>query len=124
MCPQYTPPTTAAEYVHRVGRTARIGGRGSSLLFLAPSEAAFVNELANHNIRFVCRYRHNVQSTNQVTVFLLILLLLFLGFSLMDLKLQNILSILMLDDTYKGRGKYHSQVRPGHLYRAKGAEVT
>ncbi|XP_077942632.1 ATP-dependent DNA helicase DDX31 isoform X3 [Gasterosteus aculeatus] len=76
---QYTPPTTAAEYVHRVGRTARIGGRGSSLLFLAPSEAAFVNELANHNI------------------------------SLMDLKLQNILSILMLDDTYKGRGKYHSQ---------------
>ncbi|XP_062418653.1 probable ATP-dependent RNA helicase DDX31 [Pungitius pungitius] len=76
---QYTPPTTAAEYVHRVGRTARIGGTGSSLLFLTPAEAAFVNELANHNI------------------------------SLLDLKLQNILSTLMLDDAYKGRGKYHSQ---------------
>ncbi|KAM8885635.1 ATP-dependent DNA helicase DDX31 isoform 1-T2 [Spinachia spinachia] len=76
---QYTPPTTAAEYVHRVGRTARIGGRGSSLLFLTPAEAAFVNELTNHNI------------------------------SLLDLKLQNILSSLMMDDTYKGRGKYHSQ---------------
>ncbi|XP_075938632.1 ATP-dependent DNA helicase DDX31 [Anarhichas minor] len=76
---QYTPPTTAAEYVHRVGRTARIGGRGSSLLFLTPAETAFVTELANHNI------------------------------SLSDLKLQDILSSLMIDDTYKGRGKYHSK---------------
>lgn len=50
---QYTPPTSAAEYVHRVGRTARIGGRGSSLLFLTPAETAFVSELANHNIRWV-----------------------------------------------------------------------
>ncbi|XP_034398451.1 probable ATP-dependent RNA helicase DDX31 isoform X2 [Cyclopterus lumpus] len=76
---QYTPPTTAAEYVHRVGRTARIGGRGSSLLFLTPAEAAFIPELAKYNI------------------------------SLLELKLQNILSSLMMDDTYKGRGKYHSK---------------
>lgn len=48
---QYTPPATVAEYVHRVGRTARIGGRGSSLLFLTPAETAFISELANHNIR-------------------------------------------------------------------------
>uniref|UniRef100_A0AAQ5YH31 ATP-dependent RNA helicase n=1 Tax=Amphiprion ocellaris TaxID=80972 RepID=A0AAQ5YH31_AMPOC len=47
---QFTPPTAAAEYVHRVGRTARIGGRGSSLLFLTPAETAFITELANHNI--------------------------------------------------------------------------
>ncbi|XP_041793365.1 probable ATP-dependent RNA helicase DDX31 isoform X2 [Chelmon rostratus] len=76
---QYTPPTAAAEYVHRVGRTARIGGRGSSLIFLTPAETAFINELANHNI------------------------------SLSDMKLQDILSSLMIDDTYKGRGKYHSK---------------
>lgn len=76
---QYTPPTTAAEYVHRVGRTARIGARGSGLLFLTPAEAAFVTELANHNI------------------------------SLSEMKLQDILATLMVDDTYKGRGKYHSQ---------------
>ncbi|KAI9541748.1 ATPdependent RNA helicase, partial [Dissostichus eleginoides] len=50
---QFTPPTAAAEYVHRVGRTARIGGRGSSLLFLTPAETAFTTELANHNIRSV-----------------------------------------------------------------------
>lgn len=47
---QYTPPVSAAEYVHRVGRTARIGTRGNSLLFLTPSETAYLNVLANHNI--------------------------------------------------------------------------
>lgn len=52
---QYTPPATVAEYVHRVGRTARIGGRGSSLLFLTPAETAFISELANHNIRCAAR---------------------------------------------------------------------
>uniref|UniRef100_A0A669ESE6 ATP-dependent RNA helicase n=1 Tax=Oreochromis niloticus TaxID=8128 RepID=A0A669ESE6_ORENI len=76
---QYTPPTAAAEYVHRVGRTARIGARGSSLLFLTPAETAFITELANHNI------------------------------SLSEMKLQDILSSLMFDDVYKGRGKYHSK---------------
>ncbi|XP_024909124.1 probable ATP-dependent RNA helicase DDX31 isoform X3 [Cynoglossus semilaevis] len=76
---QYTPPTTAAEYVHRVGRTARIGEKGNSLLFLTPAETAFITELANHNI------------------------------SLSEMKLLSILSSLMLDDAYKGRGKYHSK---------------
>ncbi|KAK5933156.1 hypothetical protein CgunFtcFv8_004805 [Champsocephalus gunnari] len=76
---QFTPPTAAAEYVHRVGRTARIGGRGSSLLFLTPAETAFTTELANHNI------------------------------SLSEMKLEDILSSLMMDDTFKGRGRYHSQ---------------
>ncbi|XP_034727903.1 probable ATP-dependent RNA helicase DDX31 isoform X2 [Etheostoma cragini] len=76
---QYTPPTAAAEYVHRVGRTARIGGKGSSLLFLTPAETAFITELANHHI------------------------------SLSELKLLDILSSLMIDDTYKGRGKYYSK---------------
>lgn len=48
---QYNPPTTPAEYVHRVGRTARIGAKGSSLLFLTPAEMSYVTSLANHNIR-------------------------------------------------------------------------
>ncbi|XP_062237600.1 probable ATP-dependent RNA helicase DDX31 [Platichthys flesus] len=76
---QFTPPSAAAEYVHRVGRTARIGGQGSSLLFLTPAETAFIDELANHNI------------------------------SLSEMKLLDILSSLMMDDAYKGRGKYHSK---------------
>nr|XP_043882888.1 probable ATP-dependent RNA helicase DDX31 isoform X1 [Solea senegalensis] len=77
---QYTPPSATAEYVHRVGRTARIGGKGSSLLFLTPAETAFITELANHNI------------------------------SLSEMKLLDVLSCLMMDDAYKGRGKYHSKM--------------
>lgn len=41
----------AADYVHRIGRTARVGQTGSSLLFLTPAETAFTEELANHSIR-------------------------------------------------------------------------
>lgn len=50
---QFNPPTSAAEYVHRVGRTARIGAQGNGLLFLTPSETAYMDVLANHNIRSV-----------------------------------------------------------------------
>lgn len=35
-------------------------------------------------------------------------------FSLSEMKLLDILSSLMMDDTYKGRGKYHSKVRHFH----------
>ncbi|XP_071981635.1 ATP-dependent DNA helicase DDX31 isoform X2 [Engystomops pustulosus] len=47
---QYSAPASAAEYIHRVGRTARIGARGSSLLFLMPSEAEYIQTLVNHKI--------------------------------------------------------------------------
>ncbi|KAG7480430.1 hypothetical protein MATL_G00056010 [Megalops atlanticus] len=73
---QYNPPCSAAEYVHRVGRTARIGSHGSSLLFLTPSESAYLNVLANHNI------------------------------SLSELKMEDILSSLMQDERFRGRGKW------------------
>uniref|UniRef100_A0A8C2KSB1 ATP-dependent RNA helicase n=1 Tax=Cyprinus carpio TaxID=7962 RepID=A0A8C2KSB1_CYPCA len=76
---QYNPPVSAAEYVHRVGRTARIGAQGSSLLFLTPSETAFVDVLANHNI------------------------------SLSEMKMEDILATLMKDERFKGRGKWDSK---------------
>ncbi|XP_041956486.1 probable ATP-dependent RNA helicase DDX31 [Alosa sapidissima] len=73
---QYNPPLSAAEYVHRVGRTARIGAEGSSLLFLTPAEVAYVDVLANHNI------------------------------SLAEMKLEEILSVLMRDERFRGRGRW------------------
>nr|XP_015222519.1 PREDICTED: probable ATP-dependent RNA helicase DDX31 [Lepisosteus oculatus] len=73
---QYTPPASPAEYVHRVGRTARIGARGNSLLFLTPSETAYLAVLANHNI------------------------------SMSEMKMEDILANLMLDDRFAGRGKW------------------
>ena len=48
---QYNAPVTAEDYVHRVGRTARVGNCGQALIFLAPSESQFVNRLANRGIR-------------------------------------------------------------------------
>ncbi|XP_036863732.2 ATP-dependent DNA helicase DDX31 isoform X2 [Manis javanica] len=70
---QYNAPSSPAEYIHRIGRTARIGCHGSSLLILAPSEAEYVNSLASHKI--------NVS----------------------EIKVEDILSVLTRDDCFKGR---------------------
>ncbi|EQB78190.1 putative ATP-dependent RNA helicase DDX31 [Camelus ferus] len=53
---EYNAPASPAEYIHRIGRTARIGCRGSSLLILAPSEAEYVNSLASHKINQTCQH--------------------------------------------------------------------
>lgn len=42
---QYDPPGTAEDYVHRVGRTARLGQAGNALLFLTPAECGYVEYL-------------------------------------------------------------------------------
>lgn len=39
---QYDPPSTASNFVHRCGRTARFGHEGSALLFLLKNEDAYV----------------------------------------------------------------------------------
>ncbi|KAI9122762.1 hypothetical protein K1719_005651 [Acacia pycnantha] len=45
---QYDSPGEATEYVHRVGRTARLGERGESLLFLQPVEIDYIQDLEKH----------------------------------------------------------------------------
>eukprot|EP01041_Mallomonas_annulata_P005730 gene5730-11581_t len=47
---QYDPPCETADYVHRVGRTARRGLQGSALLFLLPSEVPYINLLSTHGL--------------------------------------------------------------------------
>ncbi|XP_068269756.1 ATP-dependent DNA helicase DDX31 isoform X2 [Nyctibius grandis] len=68
---QYNAPASSAEYIHRIGRTARIGCHGNSLLVLAPSEAEYVSLLASHKI--------NVS----------------------EIKMEKVLSSLMKDDRFK-----------------------
>ncbi|XP_030379448.1 probable ATP-dependent RNA helicase CG8611 [Scaptodrosophila lebanonensis] len=48
---QYSPPQKTADFVHRVGRTARAGRHGRAVLFLAPSEVQFVRHLEDKRIR-------------------------------------------------------------------------
>jgi len=40
---QFDPPSNAESFVHRCGRTARIGNEGSALLMLTPSEEIYIN---------------------------------------------------------------------------------
>ncbi|TPX33013.1 hypothetical protein SmJEL517_g04003 [Synchytrium microbalum] len=47
---QYDAPFDPKEYVHRVGRTARMGHAGRAVLFLLPSEAEYVNVLTGMGI--------------------------------------------------------------------------
>ncbi|KAK9817068.1 hypothetical protein WJX72_009018 [[Myrmecia] bisecta] len=47
---QYDPPGEPAEYVHRVGRTARLGQQGEAFLFLMPQERDYISLLQDHNV--------------------------------------------------------------------------
>ncbi|KAI8778767.1 ATP-dependent RNA helicase DDX31 [Biomphalaria glabrata] len=47
---QYTSPGATVDYIHRVGRTARAGTKGQSVLFLMPSEVTYIQELNKHKI--------------------------------------------------------------------------
>ncbi|CAL5219539.1 g1390 [Coccomyxa viridis] len=48
---QYDAPGEAAEYVHRVGRTARMGKVGEAMLFLMPSERAYLGNLEARGVQ-------------------------------------------------------------------------
>lgn len=44
---------SAAEYVHRVGRTARLEASGKALMMLLPNEEPFVDVLLQHDLKCV-----------------------------------------------------------------------
>ncbi|KAI8974939.1 ATP-dependent RNA helicase HAS1 [Pilobolus umbonatus] len=47
---QFDPPDDPRDYIHRVGRTARAGNNGKSLLFLLPSENGFLKYLKDAKV--------------------------------------------------------------------------
>ncbi|XP_055304759.1 probable ATP-dependent RNA helicase CG8611 [Sitodiplosis mosellana] len=48
---QFSSPHKLADYVHRVGRTARAGRSGNAILFLCPNEVEFIRTLESKRIR-------------------------------------------------------------------------
>jgi len=50
---QYNMPGRPVDYIHRVGRTARIGITGRALLFVTPAEVDYIRVLRQHNIQLV-----------------------------------------------------------------------
>ena len=47
---QFDAPVDPSQYIHRVGRSARAGRIGSSLIFLAPKEESFIDFLRMRNV--------------------------------------------------------------------------
>lgn len=48
---QFDPPQDPAAFVHRVGRTARMGRSGNAVLYLTPHEVTYVNFLKLRKVR-------------------------------------------------------------------------
>ncbi|KAI8077243.1 ATP-dependent RNA helicase HAS1 [Gilbertella persicaria] len=64
---QFDPADDTRDYIHRVGRTARAGGKGKSLLFLLPSETGYLKLLKEAKVplneyQFPTKKITNVQS--------------------------------------------------------------
>ena len=49
---QVDAPTDATTYIHRVGRTARLGSEGEAVLFLQPKEREFADVLTEKGVNF------------------------------------------------------------------------
>ena len=62
---QYDPPTELSEYIHRVGRTARAGKSGQSLLFLQPSETGVLFTFQNKGL-FLKQFNFDIWFDNCV----------------------------------------------------------
>ena len=76
---QYTGPSSPGDYVHRVGRTARVGTSGEAIIFLTPSEVQFLRQLENRRIRLQeqtvdqCLQKLKEMSSGSVSIYFLIL---------------------------------------------------
>ena len=49
---QFDPPQWSDQFVHRIGRTARAGRQGQSLLFLTDSESPYTSFLEGKSVEF------------------------------------------------------------------------
>ena len=49
---QFDPPQWSDQFVHRIGRTARAGRQGQSLLFLTENESPYTDYLKGKSVDF------------------------------------------------------------------------
>uniref|UniRef100_H2YK16 ATP-dependent RNA helicase n=1 Tax=Ciona savignyi TaxID=51511 RepID=H2YK16_CIOSA len=57
---QYDPPSNASAFVHRCGRTARVGRQGNALLFLLEAEATYVDFIEINQKAPMLEYKEDV----------------------------------------------------------------
>jgi ATP-dependent RNA helicase DDX31/DBP7 len=70
---QYDAAGEPSEYVHRVGRTARMGHKGEALLFMLPSERGYISLLESQSVALtqlqlpaLCRCLPDVQAASMM----------------------------------------------------------
>lgn len=64
---QYDPPSDYKDYIHRIGRTARIGRDGRAYLFLLPSETGYNEFLEKFGLSIVNIEASNLLKNLQIT---------------------------------------------------------
>lgn len=70
---QISPSQTPADYIHKIGRTARAGKSGKAIIFLSRKEMSFVNQLKDlRKVAFnnVYDYKHNEELKAKIQKFL------------------------------------------------------
>jgi len=56
-------PSDPAAYIHRIGRTARLGKKGNAILFVMPSEERYIEILSSKNMNFIQLPLQDIQVT-------------------------------------------------------------
>ena len=63
---QFDPPQWSDQFIHRIGRTARAGKHGQSLLFLIEHEEAYIPYLTNKQVR-IEELSHETETTKETS---------------------------------------------------------
>jgi ATP-dependent RNA helicase DDX31/DBP7 len=66
---QYDPPVNIEEYIHRVGRTARLGRDGQAVIFLMETEVEYITVLEKKTQRPLRRMEIEPYQTEQIQYF-------------------------------------------------------
>ncbi|KAH8739167.1 Spb4p [Cryptosporidium ryanae] len=61
---QFDAPQDPSYYIHRIGRTARAGKCGKSIIMLQPHETAFINYIENKTMKKIKFYSHLENNNN------------------------------------------------------------
>lgn len=87
------------DYIHRVGRTARVGKQGHALLFIMPAEVEYLKSLTSHGIWYIAAIKSLSFINIEILVYKTMIFTLtpiFFNFSIEEIKMADILKTLII----------------------------
>lgn len=93
---QYTTPGAVQDYIHRVGRTARVGKQGHALLFILPAEVEYLKSLTSHGIWYIGSLSFIDLEILVYKTMIFTLTPIFFNFSIEEIKMADILKTLII----------------------------